>query len=89
MDLAALDVETGDPDVDARLREALFLPAAEQVTIGPRGEAELRMRWAEGDLEAEKTLRFLAPGYLVQVGAEVRRGRAHAPRQGRLGAGSR
>jgi YidC/Oxa1 family membrane protein insertase len=69
----ALDVETGDTDVDARLREALFLPAAEQVTIGARGEAELRFRWAEGDLEAEKALRFQAPGYLVTVAAEVKR----------------
>lgn len=69
----ALDVETGDPEVDARLRDALFLPAAEQVTIGPRGEAELRFRWAEGDLEAEKTLRFQTPGYLVRVAAEVKR----------------
>jgi YidC/Oxa1 family membrane protein insertase len=68
-----LDIETGDPDVDARLHEALFLPAAEQVTIGPRGESELRFRWAAGDLEAEKTLTFTAPGYLVKVAAEVKR----------------
>jgi YidC/Oxa1 family membrane protein insertase len=73
----ALDIETGDPDVDARLRDALFLPAAEQVTIASRGESELRFQWAAGDLEAEKTLSFTAPGYLVKVSAAVKRsGRA-------------
>ena len=40
----ALDIETGDPDVDERLREALFLPAAETVTIAGAREAELRFR---------------------------------------------
>jgi len=70
----ALDVETGDPDVDPRLRDALFLPSAEVVTLGPSGEAELRFQWAEGDLEATKTLRFQAPGYLVHVAADVKRG---------------
>ncbi|HEY8147782.1 MAG TPA: membrane protein insertase YidC [Vicinamibacteria bacterium] len=70
----ALDVETGDPDVDPRLRDALFLPSAEVVTLGPSGEAELRFQWAEGDLEASKTLRFQAPGYLVHVAVDVKRG---------------
>ena len=70
----ALDVETGDPDVDPRLRDALFLPSAEVVTLGPSGEAELRFEWAEGDLAATKTLRFQAPGYLVQVAVDVERG---------------
>jgi YidC/Oxa1 family membrane protein insertase len=70
----ALDVETGDPDVDPRLRDALFLPSAEVVTLGPSGEAELRFEWAEGDLTATKTLRFQAPGYLVHVAVDVSRG---------------
>ncbi|HEU0108972.1 MAG TPA: membrane protein insertase YidC [Vicinamibacteria bacterium] len=70
----ALDVETGDPDVDPRLRDALFLPSAEVVTLGPSGEAELRFQWAEGDLEATKSLRFQAPGYLVHVAVDVKRG---------------
>ena len=70
----ALDVETGDPDVDPRLRDALFLPSAEVVTLGPSGEAELRFEWAEGDLAATKTLRFQAPGYLVHVAVDVSRG---------------
>ncbi|HYU41297.1 MAG TPA: membrane protein insertase YidC [Vicinamibacteria bacterium] len=70
----ALDVETGDPDADPRLRDALFLPSAEVVTLGPSGEAALRFQWAEGDLEATKTLRFQAPGYLVHVAVDVKRG---------------
>jgi YidC/Oxa1 family membrane protein insertase len=70
----ALDVETGDPDVDPRLRDALFLPSAEVVTLGPSGEAELRFQWAEGDLAATKTLRFQAPGYLVHLAVDVERG---------------
>ena len=70
----ALDIETGDPDVDPRLREALFQPSAEVVTLAPTGESELRFQWAEGEVEATKTLRFLAPGYLVRVAVEVKKG---------------
>jgi YidC/Oxa1 family membrane protein insertase len=71
-----LDLETGDVDLDARLREALFLPSAEVLTIGEKGETELAFRFAEGDLEAEKTLRFRPPGYVVEVSARVRKGGA-------------
>jgi YidC/Oxa1 family membrane protein insertase len=70
----ALDVETGDPDVDPRLRDALFQPSAEVVTLTKSGETELRFHWAEGEIEATKTLRFRGPGYLVRVGAEVKKG---------------
>jgi YidC/Oxa1 family membrane protein insertase len=70
----ALDVETGDPDIDPRLRDALFQPSSEVVTLAGTGETELRFRWAEGDVEATKSLRFQAPGYLVRVAAEVKRG---------------
>jgi YidC/Oxa1 family membrane protein insertase len=70
----ALDVETGDPDVDPRLREALFQASAEVVPLAPSGESVLRFEWAEGDLQAAKTLRFEPPGYLVRVEVDVRRG---------------
>jgi YidC/Oxa1 family membrane protein insertase len=70
----ALDVETGDPEVDPRLRDALFQPSAEVVTLGRSGEAELRFQWAEGDLEATKTLRFQTAGYLVRMAVDVKRG---------------
>ena len=77
-----LDLQTGDAEIDARLREALFQPAAEpgfaagetltlNVPVG--GEAELRFTWAEGGLEARKSLRFLRDGDLVAVSATVKR----------------
>lgn len=56
-----LDLETGDADVDARLREALFRPSAETVTVSRDGEGELVFDWSAGGIEAEKRLRFL-PG---------------------------
>jgi YidC/Oxa1 family membrane protein insertase len=68
-----LDLETGDADVDARLREALFRPSAETVTVSRDGEGELVFIWAAGGLEAEKRLRFLPGGDLVQVSAVVKR----------------
>ena len=77
----ALDLETGDPDVDAQLKDALFLPSAEVVTLGATGEAELAFRWAQGDVEAEKTLRFHAPGYLVDVRASVKRSGRELPKK--------
>ncbi len=70
----ALDLETGDAALDERLRDALFLPSAETVNLPTDGVAEIRFRWAEGDIEAEKALRFTDPGYLVEIRAAVRRG---------------
>jgi YidC/Oxa1 family membrane protein insertase len=77
----ALDVETGDAEVDARLREALFRPSADVITIGSSGESELRFEWAEGDLRVEKALRFQAPGYLVSVRVAVSRGGRDLPKK--------
>jgi YidC/Oxa1 family membrane protein insertase len=68
-----LDLETGDAELDGRLRDALFQPSAETVAVGPRG-GEVVFRYAEGDLEVEKALRFQSSGYLVGVNATVRRG---------------
>ncbi|HET7745837.1 MAG TPA: membrane protein insertase YidC, partial [Vicinamibacteria bacterium] len=65
-----LDLETGDAALDARLREALFRPSRESVDARTPG-ATLDFLWAEGDVEAKKTLAF-ASG-LVHVSAEVRR----------------
>ena len=59
------------------------------MTLGPTGESELRFEWAEGDLEAEKILRFRAPGYLVRVAVEVQQGGRPLPAKVALGAGSR
>src|SRR5262245_49442796 len=52
-----LDLETGEPQLDQRLRDALFQPSSEALHMGD-AEAELRFRWAEGELAAEKVLRF-------------------------------
>jgi YidC/Oxa1 family membrane protein insertase len=69
-----LDIETGDPTVDGRLAEALFRASSEHLRIVPGQRTELRFHYADGDLEAEKTLRFEGQGYLVEVWASVRRG---------------
>lgn len=66
-----LDLETGDAAVDARLREALFEPSSQTLTLVGQGEAELRFAFADGELAAEKTLRFRADGYLLAVSASV------------------
>jgi YidC/Oxa1 family membrane protein insertase len=67
-----LDLETGDPEVDGRLRDALFKPSAETLTL-PGGTADLRFTYAGGELEAEKALHFEPKGYLVSVRATVRK----------------
>jgi len=76
-----LDVETGDPTLDARLREALFLPSAETIVLRGEQEATLVFRYAEGDVEAEKSVRVRAGGYVVGVSASVRRGGRELPRK--------
>jgi YidC/Oxa1 family membrane protein insertase len=65
-----LDLETGDAAVDARLKDALFKPSAESITLP--ASSDLRFTYAEGDLEAEKTLHFEPQGYLVSVRATAR-----------------
>src|SRR6185436_7516014 len=76
-----LDVETGDAAVDQRLREGLFVPSSETLVLRAGQEAELRLSYAEGDLEAEKVIRVAARGYLVRVGASVRRAGRELPRK--------
>ncbi|HSD28700.1 MAG TPA: membrane protein insertase YidC, partial [Vicinamibacteria bacterium] len=67
-----LDVETGDPGLDARLREALYRPSAETVAVSAREPQTLRFAFSDGDVEAEKTLVFQATG-LVTVSVKVGR----------------
>jgi len=67
-----LDVETGDPAVDARLHEALYVPSAEAVAVAGPEPHTLRFAWSDGDLAAEKTLSFRATG-LVAVSVSVTR----------------
>jgi YidC/Oxa1 family membrane protein insertase len=68
-----LDLETGQPELDRRLREALWKPSEETVDLAQNPEAELVFAWSDGDLEAEKALRFEAGGELAVVRASVRR----------------
>jgi YidC/Oxa1 family membrane protein insertase len=75
----SLDLETGDADMDARLREALFRPSVELLVLRQGAANELRFEWVEGDLEARKVLRFPTRGYLVEVEAVVRRGGQDLP----------
>jgi YidC/Oxa1 family membrane protein insertase len=67
-----LDLETGDPSVDARLREALFQASSETVSVSGSEPQTLRFTWSDGELVAEKTLAFRASG-LVSVTASLTR----------------
>src|SRR5687767_3169442 len=74
-----LDLETGDPVLDARLRSALFRPSAERVVATAGGDAVVRFDYAAGDLEASKALTVRATDGLVAVQASVRRAGAEVP----------
>ena len=74
-----LDLETGDAELDARLRDALFQPSTEMLTVPEGQSGTLTFRFASGDVEAEKTLKFEGHGYLVEVNARVRRGGKELP----------
>ena len=76
-----LDVETGDPALDERLREALFQPSTETLSVHGAQEAELVFRYADGEVEARKALRVRAQGYVVQVAVSVRREGREMPRK--------
>jgi YidC/Oxa1 family membrane protein insertase len=72
-----LDIETGDPALDARLREALFVPSATRLEV--TGDAALEFVFAGAGVEARKTLRFQRRGYLASVTVSVRRAGAPLP----------
>lgn len=65
-----LDLETGRPEIDARLQDALFRPSAGELRLGAGG-GELTFEYGDGELHAVKTLRFPGRGYLVEVRAAV------------------
>jgi YidC/Oxa1 family membrane protein insertase len=75
-----LDVETGDPALDTRLREALFKPTGETVRVSGEEPHMLRFTFSDGELEAEKTLAFRASG-LVAVAVRVKRNGQDLPRR--------
>ncbi len=68
-----LDLETDDPALDARLREALFKPSTDSLRVDRGGPETVRFEFAEGDLAAEKEITLSPRGYLVRVKALVHR----------------
>ena len=68
------DVETGEADVDARLKEALFKASTERLVLRAGEEGKLSFDFAEGDVVARKEFSFSGTGYLVGVTASVQRG---------------
>jgi YidC/Oxa1 family membrane protein insertase len=75
----ALDIETGDPALDARLATALFHPSSEHVVATPGADATLRFEYAAADLAATKTLTIRPGTGLVELTASVRRAGAVVP----------
>jgi len=71
-DVRPLDVETGDRELDDRLREALFRPSSALLTLSEDRSATLRFEFSAGELEATKTLEFHPTG-LVSVRVVVTR----------------
>jgi YidC/Oxa1 family membrane protein insertase len=69
-----LDVETGDAAIDARLREALFKPSSETLSLKePKGTGHVTFEFSDGDLGVEKEIGLSGEGYVVSVRAAVRR----------------
>jgi YidC/Oxa1 family membrane protein insertase len=73
-----LDVETGIPEIDSVLREALFVPSADTLALVAGEPQSLRFDFAAGEIEARKALTFRATG-LVEVGIVVRRAGREVP----------
>ena len=73
-----LDLETGEPAVDARLRDALFKPSSASLVLAGQA-ADLAFAYADGDLEAEKILHLDPHDYLVEVRASVRQAGRELP----------
>jgi YidC/Oxa1 family membrane protein insertase len=82
-----LDVETGDPALDERLREALFLPSTETLSLHGSQEAELVFRYADGEVEVRKAMKVRARGYVAEVMVSVRRGGRELPKKVTWGPG--
>lgn len=74
-----LDLETGDAALDGLLRDALFQPSSELLTVASGQPGTLSFRFAGQDVEAEKSLKFAGTGYLVEVSARVSRGGRDLP----------
>jgi YidC/Oxa1 family membrane protein insertase len=70
-----LDVETADPALDARLREALFRPSVETLPVPGDEPQTLSFEYSDGDVVATKTLDFRATGLVAVRISVARQGR--------------
>lgn len=69
-----LDFETGDVALDRRLRtQAAFVASVPTLELSAKESKSVRFHFAEGNLEAEKTLTFGPEHYTVHVSAFVKR----------------
>jgi YidC/Oxa1 family membrane protein insertase len=73
-----LDLETGDAEIDAQRRDALFVPSTETLALVAGEPQALRFDFAAGELEAHKMLTFRASG-LVEVSVSVTRAGRELP----------
>jgi YidC/Oxa1 family membrane protein insertase len=71
-DFRPFEILTGDPVIDARLHEALFVPSADKLAVPEEQPKTLRFSFSDGELVAEKTMVFPSHG-LVAVTASVRK----------------
>jgi YidC/Oxa1 family membrane protein insertase len=66
-----LDLDTGDPALDARLASALFKASDEELRLTPGKPGRLTFEYAEKDLVVTKRLEFEPTGYLVKVRVDL------------------
>jgi YidC/Oxa1 family membrane protein insertase len=67
------DLDTGDADVDTRLKEALFKASTERLVLAAAEEGRVVFDFADGDLVVRKEFRFSGKGYVTEVSASVKR----------------
>jgi YidC/Oxa1 family membrane protein insertase len=70
----ALDVETGDAQIDGILREALYRVSSESVDVSSGEEATLTFEYAGNDLVVRKEILFRGQQPLADVSVSVQRG---------------
>jgi YidC/Oxa1 family membrane protein insertase len=75
-----LDVETGEPAVDVRLREALYQASSESVSVSGTEPQTLRFSWSDGEIAAEKILAFRSSGLVSLTVSVTRNGQPLTPR---------
>jgi YidC/Oxa1 family membrane protein insertase len=69
--LRPLDIETGNPEIDSRIRESLFRPSSTAVRVAGGSPQTLQFEYADGEIQVSKSLTFQSSG-LVGLEASVR-----------------